>query len=72
MVQVSDCSHKSLKGHEAPVLTVALDPDEEFLVTKLFLHVLIIFPSALGNSVKLRSNYSKSSNQVPHKSKSIC
>ena len=36
MVQVSDCSHKSLKGHEAPVLTVALDPDEEFLVTNFF------------------------------------
>ena len=30
---MSDSSHKSLKGHEAPVLCVALDPDEEFLVS---------------------------------------
>lgn len=40
VVQVSDSSHKSLKGHEAPVLTVALDPNEEFLVTKSLSYVL--------------------------------
>lgn len=32
VVQVSNSSHKSLNGHEAPILSVALDPDEEFLV----------------------------------------
>ena len=47
VVQVSDSSHKSLKGHEAPVLTVALDPDEEFLVNKFFscLFTKNVFPS---------------------------
>jgi hypothetical protein len=37
VVQVSDSSHKSLKGHEAPILSVTLDPDEEFLVTMLYI-----------------------------------
>jgi WD40 repeat protein len=43
VVQVSDSSHKSLKGHEAPILSVTLDPDEEFLVTMSFCILIIDF-----------------------------
>jgi len=32
LVNVSDCNYKSCQGHEGPVLSVALDPKEEFVV----------------------------------------
>ena len=31
-VTVEDCSHVLFHGHEAPILSVALDPEEEFVV----------------------------------------
>lgn len=34
MVEVADSSQqKTLRGHDAPVLSVALDPSDEFLVS---------------------------------------
>ncbi|XP_060071524.1 WD repeat and HMG-box DNA-binding protein 1-like [Ylistrum balloti] len=32
-VEVDTCSHKTMQGHEAPVLSVALDPKEEFVAS---------------------------------------
>ncbi|XP_069117606.1 WD repeat and HMG-box DNA-binding protein 1-like [Argopecten irradians] len=32
-VEVDTCSHKTLQGHEAPVLSVALDPKEEYVAS---------------------------------------
>ncbi|OWF52969.1 WD repeat and HMG-box DNA-binding protein 1-like isoform X2 [Mizuhopecten yessoensis] len=32
-VEVDSCSHKTMQGHEAPVLSVALDPKEEFVAS---------------------------------------
>lgn len=34
VVEVQNSSHKLLKGHEAPILCVAMDQNEEFLVRK--------------------------------------
>ena len=34
IVDVDSCSTKTIQGHEAPVLSVALDPRDEFLVGK--------------------------------------
>lgn len=37
VVEVSDSSQqKTLRGHEAPVLSVAFDPKDDFLVGKPF------------------------------------
>ncbi|KAL3873463.1 hypothetical protein ACJMK2_036576 [Sinanodonta woodiana] len=33
IVDVSSCSHKVCSGHEAPILSLALDPKEEFLAS---------------------------------------
>ncbi|XP_053408161.1 WD repeat and HMG-box DNA-binding protein 1-like isoform X2 [Mercenaria mercenaria] len=33
IVEVSNCSYKTCQGHEAPILSVALDPKEEFLAS---------------------------------------
>ncbi|KAK3588743.1 hypothetical protein CHS0354_024221 [Potamilus streckersoni] len=33
IVEVSSCSHKVCSGHEAPILSLALDPKEEFLAS---------------------------------------
>ena len=32
LVDTGSCSHKTFQGHEAPVLSVAIDPKEEYLV----------------------------------------
>ena len=32
LVDVDNCSHKTFQGHEAPILSVAIDPKEEFIV----------------------------------------
>lgn len=40
VVEVSDSSQqKTLRGHQAPVLSVAFDPKDDFLVGKHFLVV---------------------------------
>ena len=33
LVDVDNCSHKTFQGHEAPILSVAIDPKEEFIVS---------------------------------------
>jgi len=56
LVNVSDCNYKSCQGHEGPVLSVALDPKEEFVVgisycielsiinKRTFVYFLLTFP----------------------------
>ncbi|KAJ8308558.1 hypothetical protein KUTeg_013432 [Tegillarca granosa] len=70
VVKVDNCEHKSLRGHEAPVLSVALDPQEEYVASSSCDGSVVIWKIEDQSQLKILNILPKS-NDVSL-SKSLC